>query len=146
MGFWSDLFDAGAQEVKNEANKRASQSGASAHIAAQNETEKEFGAILAAYHNKQISNSTAQAQISKADAAFTAFCQQLSYRRALQGASDIHTLEMKIISDLKAESVSGVIGSLTGATAGVLSGAANLDTGTLALIALWAYALYSRKF
>lgn len=147
MGFWSDLASAGASAAKNEAAKRQGQSGASAHIQAQNEVTAEFGAILSSYHARQLTNTQAQQAIAAADSGFSAFCQNLGYPRALQGASDVHSLAVKVISDLRTEAGTGLIGSITGALPGVLTGGigGGLDTTTIALMALAAYMLFKRR-
>lgn len=147
MGFWSDLMDLGEQRIKAEAAKRSQQSGTSAHIAAQNQVRDEFGQILNTYHMGSITNATAQQQISRANQGFAAFCRNLGYPRALQGASDVDILAQKILADLRTERITGATGSLTGTTANVLTGGAAgpLSTTTVLLMAGAAYMLYKRK-
>lgn len=144
MGFWSDLLDKGAQAVKSEATSRLSSQGQSAHIAAQNEVVTEFGTIIASYHAGQLTNAQAQQKVSAAAATFTAFCQNLGYPRAIQGAADVNNLKNQLIASLQKEAQTGTVGTITGGIPAAL-GVSSLTPTMIALLALGAFLLLRRR-
>ena len=103
MSWFSDLIDAGAAEVNRKAQSDLKNSGTSAHIAAQNQVVADFQTqALTPLANGTITPQQAIDIIDRLDKAFSAYCQQLGYARALQGARDVHNLAVRLIADREA--------------------------------------------
>src|SRR4051812_14715765 len=105
MSWFSDLVDTGITALKNHASQAVTQSvtktgnSVSAHIPAQNQVVIDFGAIIDAFNNSQISTDDAIRRVQTLDAGFTTYVHQLGYQRALQGGQDVHALASRVVAD-----------------------------------------------
>jgi hypothetical protein len=103
MSWFSDLIDAGVNEVTRKAQSDLKNTGTSAHIQAQNQVVSDFQTqALTPLANGTITPQQAIDIIDRLDRGFTAYCQQLGYARALAGAQTVHALAVKLIADREA--------------------------------------------
>lgn len=145
MGWFSDAVKQGGDFLKQEADRRKSVIGQSAHIDAQNQVVADFETLaLGPYKRREITAAQASQKIDELDRGFTIYTQRLGYQRALNGAADVHRLAVQIIRDLQTASTGGgvVVPPILG---GGTVFPASMDYTTLALIGVGAYLLFQNR-
>lgn len=150
MGLIADLVGAGVREVKDAASRDVGKMGQSSHITRQNETVADFEALaLTPYRQGYLTAQQAAQRIEDIARSFSAYCQQLGYPRALQGAADVTLLANQLVRDLRSQipAGSGPIITSGGVTLPPLTdggSAMSVDYSTLALVGLAAFLLLRR--